>query len=119
MLTLHNTTTALPRGMEQVKNPDFIAAVRFLQSQYPGIWKVKIRHRGRTKKAVYIRITTATDKQRAKTGRGYSLMSALTHLLERILEDHDMIRRLTHPELYPPQVFKTGTNIPVSAQINC
>lgn len=115
MVQSHNTTAALPKGMEQVKNPDFIAAVRFLQTQYPGIWKVKIKHRGRTKKAVYIRITSATDKQRAKTGRGYSLMSALTHLLERILEDHDMIRRLTHPELYPPQVFKTGANISISA----
>ena len=108
MLPNTNTTTALPKGMEQVKNPDFIAAVRFLCSQYPGIWKVKIKHRGRTKKAVYIRITSATDKQRAKTGRGYSLMSAMTHLMERILEDHDMIRRLTHPELFPPQILKSS-----------
>ena len=27
----------------------------------------------------------------------------------------DLSRRLTHPELYPPQVFKTGANISISA----
>ncbi len=51
----HNTNTSgLPYGMSNVTNPAFIQAAQFLYAQYPGIYKMRIKHKGRTRRSVMI-----------------------------------------------------------------
>ncbi len=99
MNSTHNTN-GLPYGMSHVTNPDFIRAGQFLYSIYPGIHKMRIKRKGRTKRSVTIRIISGTDVQRTKEVKGYSLSSAVANIMEFIKNDPDMSSRLKHPELY-------------------
>ena len=64
---LHNTNTSgLPYGMSNVTNPAFIQAAQFLYAQYPGIYKMRIKHKGRTRRSVMIRVYSGTGLQRTK-----------------------------------------------------
>ena len=47
-------------------------------------------------------------RQQGRTDPGDS--SAMANLLQAIKHDKDLTRRLTHPELYPPQAFKSSHN---------
>lgn len=99
MLTTHNTTTGLPYGMSNVTNPAWIQAAQFLYTQYPGIYKLRIKRVSRGSKAVKIRIVSCGEPRRQKRCKGYSLASAMANLLQAIKHDHDLSRRLSHPEL--------------------
>lgn len=99
MRTQNNTTTtALPYGMSNVSNPAWIQAAQFLYAQYPGIYKLRIKRVSRGSKAVKIRIISCGEPRRQKRCKGYSLASAMANLLQAIKNDHDLSRRLTHPE---------------------
>lgn len=106
MLTSHNTTTDLPYGMSNVTNPAWIQAAQFLYAQYPGIYKLRIKRVSRGSKAVKIRIISCGEPRRQKRCKGYSLASAVANLMQAIKNDCDLSRRLTHPELFPPQLSR-------------
>ena len=72
--------------MSNVTNPAFIQAAQFLYAQYPGIYKMRIKHKGRTR--------------RSKACKGYSLASAVANLMQCIKKDRDLLGRLTHPERF-------------------
>ena len=98
MLTHNNT--GLPYGMSNVTNPAFIQAAQFLYAQYPGIYKMRIKHKGRTRRSVMIRVYSGTSLQRTKACKGYSLASAVANLMQCIKKDRDLLGRLTHPEQF-------------------
>ena len=100
MRTTH--TTGLPYGMSNVTNPDFLRTAELLYSLYPGIHKLRIKRRGRSKMSVTIRVISGTSLQRTKVCKGYSLASALGNLLQCIKRDRDLHDRLAHPERCPP-----------------
>ena len=100
MRSNYNTTNGLPYGMSNVTNPAFIDAARFLVSQYPGIFKMRIKYAGRTKGCVYIKIMTGPTLRRQKSTKGYSLSSALANIMQMVKKDYDMHSRLKHPEQY-------------------
>ena len=95
-----NTTSGLPYGMSNVTNPAFIQTAQFLYAQYPGIYKMRIKHKGRTRRSVMIRVYSGTGLQRTKACKGYSLASAVANLIQCIKKDRDLLGRLTHPERF-------------------
>ena len=99
MPTLHNTT-GLPYGMSNVTNPDFLRTAELLYSLYPGIHKLRIKRRGRSKMSVTIRVISGTPLHRTKVCKGDSLASALGNLLQCIKRDRDLHDRLAHPERF-------------------
>ena len=102
MLTKHNThnTSGLPYGMSNVTNPDFLRTAELLYSLYPGIHKLRIKRRGRSKMSVTIRVISGTPLHRTKVCKGDSLASALGNLLQCIKRDRDLHDRLAHPERF-------------------
>ena len=98
MLTHNNN--GLPYGMSNVTNPDFLRTAELLYSLYPGIHKLRIKRRGRSKMSVTIRVISGTSLQRTKVCKGYSLASALGNLLQCIKRDRDLHDRLAHPERF-------------------
>ena len=106
----NTTTTGLPYGMSNVTNPAWIQAAQFLYAQYPGIYKLRIKRVSRGSKAVQIRVISGGEPRRQKRCKGYSLASAMANLLQAIKHDKDLTRRLTHPELFPPQILKSVCN---------
>ena len=107
MLPNTNTNTALPYGMSNVTNPAWIQAAQFLYAQYPGIYKLRIKRVSRGSKAVKIRIVSCGEPRRQKRCKGYSLASAVANLMQAIKNDHDLSRRLTHPELLSTRSLKS------------
>ena len=81
-------------------NMRFIQAAQFLYAQYPGIYKMRIKHKGRTRRSVMIRVYSGTGLQRTKACKGYSLASAVANLMQCIKKDRDLLGRLTHPERF-------------------
>ena len=102
MQPAHNThnTSGLPYGMSNVTNPDFLRTAELLYSLYPGIHKLRIKRRGRSKMSVTIRVISGTPLQRTKVCKGDSLASALGNLLQCIKRDRDLHDRLAHPERF-------------------
>ena len=98
MLTHNNN--GLPYGMSNVTNPDFLRTAELLYSLYPGIHKLRIKRRGRSKMSVTIRVISGTSLQRTKVCKGDSLASALGNLLQCIKRDRDLHDRLAHPERF-------------------
>ena len=98
MLTHNNN--GLPYGMSNVTNPDFLRTAELLYSLYPGIHKLRIKRRGRSKMSVTIRVISGTSLQRTKACKGDSLASALGNLLQCIKRDRDLHDRLAHPERF-------------------
>ena len=100
IMTTNYNTNGLPYGMSHVTEPAFIDAARFLYSQYPGIFKMRIKYSGVKKGCVFIRLSTGPTVRRQKAVRGYSLASAIANIIQIVKKDYDMHSRLKHPERY-------------------
>lgn len=101
MLNENNTERRLPYGLSHVTEPAWLLAAEFLYSQYPGIFKMRMKRWNiHDKKGVYIKIISGGPVRRRKYCWGYSLGTAVSNLISRIKADPDLTERFKSPESF-------------------
>lgn len=88
-------------GLSHVTDPAWLLAAEFLYSQYPGIFKMRIKRWSiHDKKGVQIKFISVGPVRRCKSSKGYSLGNAVANLLRKVKEDQDMTEKLRYPERF-------------------